>query len=622
MRADQLVQDLSWTLFVLIFVLVAIRAARRPTRAHVDMTLFFGALTAIIGLSVVTAALAPAAPPRWVSILTGAAVMALPYLLLRLVADFSVLPVWLLRATEVGLFLSVVAIGVLPTPLPAAATLVLVAYFVAVVAYESWAFVAAASRSRGVTRRRMQAAAAGSACIGAVLFVAGVGIVKPDWSAITGALSQVLGLASAICYLVGFAPPTWLRRAWQEPELRGFLGRAASLPRLGDTRGVVRELERTAADMLGGAGASLGLWDPQAGVLRFSGPADEDASEVWEIDPHAYPISGRPFLEQRARLVSDVSREDPQRTAVHAAFHTRAALAAPVTAGDKRMGVLVVYAHREPMFANSDLELIQLVADQAAVILESHALIEDATRVRALEETTRLKEDFLSSAAHDLKTPLTGMLSQAQLLLRRAQRDPGGPVDQVGLERLVREGRRLKALVQELLDASWAETTAPPDAIEAVDLAAIARDVCRRRRGCTVDGDASVIGRLDPVRMRQLLERLVENAVKFSPAGGDILVRVWREGDAARVAVIDQGIGIPPQDLPLVFDRFHRGSNVDDRRFAGLGLGLHVSRRIVELHGGRIWAESNPGTGSTFHVELPLGGRLDVIEPRVELAGA
>src|SRR5207248_3527151 len=103
------------------------------------------------------------------------------------------------------------------------------------------------------------------------------------------------------------------------------------------------------------------------------------------------------------------------------------------------LGVLTVYAARAPIFADEDLELVQLLADQAAVILESRALIDQAARVRAREEVARMKEDFLSAAAHDLKTPLTTLVAQAQMLERRAQRNPNAPADVVGIQKVVRE---------------------------------------------------------------------------------------------------------------------------------------------------------------------------------------
>ena len=120
--------------------------------------------------------------------------------------------------------------------------------------------------------------------------------------------------------------------------------------------------------------------------------------------------------------------------------------------------------------------------------------------------------------------------------------------------------------------------------------------------------DAPVIGTYDPRRIGQVVENLVENAVKYSPDGSEVRVDVAQRNSEAFIDVTDEGIGIPAGDLAQVFERFHRASNVDDRRFSGMGLGLFLCKGIVEQHGGRIWVESREGTGSTFHVVLPLEG--------------
>jgi signal transduction histidine kinase len=177
----------------------------------------------------------------------------------------------------------------------------------------------------------------------------------------------------------------------------------------------------------------------------------------------------------------------------------------------------------------------------------------------------------------------------------------------------------LQEFVLELLDASRLEGSGlvDPARYETVNLGELAQQVCDPDRAdrarCKVEAPEAVVGEFDAARVRQLVENLVENALKYSPRGEGVLVRVWQDADAAgggpeqaHVAVLDHGIGIPAQDLPNVFERFHRGRNVDDRRFAGLGLGLYICKGIAEQHGGRIWAESTPGMGSTFHVVLPL----------------
>src|SRR5204862_5304639 len=181
------------------------------------------------------------------------------------------------------------------------------------------------------------------------------------------------------------------------------LGRAASLPRLPDTTSIVRALEDGAAAAVGGPHAAIGLWDEEKSALRFEPRTGPSAGGVVEVSS-GQSIVGRVFALQRAIFSADVARDDPANAAAYRAGSTRAMLAAPITAGDRRLGVLVVYAPRAPVFADEDLALVRLLADQAAVILESRALIDEAARVRAREEATRLKDDFLSAAAHDLKT--------------------------------------------------------------------------------------------------------------------------------------------------------------------------------------------------------------------------
>jgi signal transduction histidine kinase len=420
--------------------------------------------------------------------------------------------------------------------------------------------------------------------------------------------------------------------------LRAFLSRAASLPRLPDTPSIVRELERGAAASVGAPAANIGLWDANDQRLHFNpssaaGPGSNPSSaagpgssasvqaglsptssvvqreQSWEMDPARHPGAGRAFIEQRSTLVTDMARADPENATLYETYQARSALSAPISAGDKRLGVLVVYAPRAPVFANSDLELVQLLADQAAVVLESRALIDEAARVRAREEATRLKDDFLSSAAHDLKTPLTGLVTQAQLLQRRAERNPERPVDRQGLDRLLEQSLRLRDLVLELLDASRLEQGSLLGEREVAELGDLVRRAGRRQgaswQRLDLDTEAPVYANVDRLRMEQVVVNLVENGLKYSPPDGRVRVRVWQDGDEARLAVSDRGIGIPIEDQPLIFERFHRGRNVDDRRFAGMGLGLYIARGIVAEHGGRIWLESTPAVGSTFHVALP-----------------
>jgi signal transduction histidine kinase len=223
----------------------------------------------------------------------------------------------------------------------------------------------------------------------------------------------------------------------------------------------------------------------------------------------------------------------------------------------------------------------------------------------------------VSAAAHDLKTPLTTVVAQAEFLERKALRDPGAPTDVPGLQRIVREGKRLAGLVTDLLDASRLEQGKLLTEREPVDVGALVSEVIAHHQqdvhATDVDIRGVVVGVYDRRRLEQLVENLVENAKKYSPEATPIDVAVWHQDGEARISVRDRGIGIPSADLPRIFERFSRASNVDDRKFHGMGLGLYICRGIVEEHGGRIWAESEIGKGSTFHVALPLqeGRRLN-----------
>ncbi len=601
MTATELLSLLTQAIFVAVFVLVLVRTIGQPTPAHLDMTVFFG-IAAIIIVESRASRLLGLTPPEWVTDLLIVGLVALPYVLLRLLDHFTRVPTIATRASEAGLAALAVAVVVVPA-LPGPLLLAVVGYFGIVALYCGGMFVRTARRTQGVTRRRLEAVSLGTILIGVDLVGAGIAgfLPEPDRS-IVSAAGQVLGLASAIAFYVGFAPPTVLRRAWQEPELRAFLARAAQLPRLGTTLEIVRELEHGAAGSTGSS-ARVGLWQSDEGVLRFW----NDDGSTSDVRPGQH-ISGRAFELQRTMLSVDPARDNPAAAEQYRTGHVGAMLVAPITAGEKRLGTLVLTAERPPLFAVSDIELARLIADQAAVILESRALIDHAARVRAQEVATRMKEDFLSAAAHDLKTPLTTVVAQAEFLERRAARDPAAPADVSGLRRIVREAKRLSALVTDLLDAARLEQGRLVGEREPVDLGRLVAETARRLDAlCEVDVRGAVVGSYDARRIEQLVQNLLENARKYSPSATPIRVAVWQEDGEARLTVEDEGIGIPAADLQRVFDRFARASNVDDRRFHGMGLGLYICRGIVEEHGGRIWAESAVGAGTTFYVALPLG---------------
>jgi PAS domain S-box-containing protein len=249
-------------------------------------------------------------------------------------------------------------------------------------------------------------------------------------------------------------------------------------------------------------------------------------------------------------------------------------------------------------------------------------LFAEAEQARAAaEEAVRLRDDFLTIASHELKTPLTSVTLQIQTLLRRV-REQGPAADAQVLERLVKTERqvhKLARLMEELLDVSRVAAARLPLELEEVDLTQVAREVLERvqeearRTGTSLElrGEGRVVGRWDRARLEQVVTNLVTNGIKYG-AGAPVVVSVRSSAAMALLEVTDRGIGIAPQDLERIFGKFERAVPV--RQYGGFGVGLYIVRRLVEALGGAVDVESAPGKGATFRITLPLAGP----EARVE----
>jgi signal transduction histidine kinase len=220
------------------------------------------------------------------------------------------------------------------------------------------------------------------------------------------------------------------------------------------------------------------------------------------------------------------------------------------------------------------------------------------------------RDDFLATVSHDLRSLLSGLSLSAQLLLEKAPTGAAGDLTRKCAGTSQRLVARMSRLVNDLLDVTSIEAGKVALLIEETDVADVLRDTLEAfeplaaAKGVSLSAEAEpppCVGRFDSGRVLEVLANLVSNALKFTSSGGRVSIRVAREGNELHFAVNDTGIGIPEDALQGVFEKFKQVAK--DRR--GLGLGLYISKGIVEAHGGRMWGESRLGAGSTFHFAIP-----------------
>jgi signal transduction histidine kinase len=238
-----------------------------------------------------------------------------------------------------------------------------------------------------------------------------------------------------------------------------------------------------------------------------------------------------------------------------------------------------------------------------------HVIEEQNLRLRELDQ---LKSEFVANVSHELRTPLTSILGFTEILIDGAAGDIGTE-QQEYLEIIERSSRRMLRLIDDLLLLSRLETRSIEVRVEEIDLTSLIQEaglelsLSAEKAGvslaCSVDGDAPM--QCDRERIRQIIDNLVNNAVKFTPSGGTVTLSGWRESGAWMISVADNGIGIPESDLENLFKKFFRASNADPKITPGTGLGLTITKAIVEAHRGTISVESIQGTGTTFTVCLP-----------------
>ena len=366
-------------------------------------------------------------------------------------------------------------------------------------------------------------------------------------------------------------------------------------------------------------------------VLSRFGPAFErpEITAVWsQLTTMRIPASGSlmgRLLRERRTIHIEDARADPELWGASGLIKVTGAqtvLAVPMLRESVLLGGVIVGRTAVRPFTEREIALVQTFADQAAIAIENVRLFNETREKSAqlevanqeLAAASRHKSEFLANMSHELRTPLNAVIGFSDVLEQGLFGDLNEKQADYTRD-IASSGRHLLDLVNEILDLSKVEAGrmeldrsefALADTIHAA--LAFVRE---RAAGHRIELRAQLpenLGTLvaDERKIRQVLLNLLSNAVKFTPDGGHVAVRAQRGGDQIQISVQDTGIGIAPEDQPRVFEEFRQVGKTSDRSREGTGLGLTLAKRFIELHGGRIWIDSELGKGTTFTVALPL----------------
>ncbi len=376
--------------------------------------------------------------------------------------------------------------------------------------------------------------------------------------------------------------------------------------------------------------SALLVWEPEEENLRPVAVHDAHGDDVpladgLRVTREVNPALFSKMVESRRISTLDTSAPHPSQPAATAAMESPSASLAkqlgiqtnvyvPLTARDQVLGVLALAQPEERPL--EDLDFAEIVGANLSVALENARLYQDAVETtKQLEEIDRLKTQFLANMSHELRTPLNSIIGFSRVILKGID-GPLTDMQRTDLQAVYDSGQHLLGLINDILDISKIQAGKMELSFEEMNLREVIKGVMSTSivliKDKPIELQQSIppdlpTMRADTRRIRQVLFNLIGNSAKFTEQG---FIRVEAQASPTEVviSVSDSGTGIPPNKLRTIFEEFTQADGSSTRRAGGTGLGLSITRNFVELHGGRIWAESTPGVGSTFHVALPIGG--------------
>ncbi len=376
--------------------------------------------------------------------------------------------------------------------------------------------------------------------------------------------------------------------------------------------------------------AQIHLFNDTKDTLILAAGAGEIGRKMVDAQ-HAIPADSESSLvaraaRERTAIISNDVNSDPGYQPDPYLPETRSEMTIPMIVGDQVLGVFDVQSDVPGDFSDEDANIFTTLSAQVAVSLQNARLyVEQSTTLTKLRELDRLKNSFLANMSHELRTPLNSILGFADVMLEELD----GPLTEnmtTDLGLIQKNGQHLLHLINDVLDMAKIESgrmNLNPEQFFVHSLldevTSITSNLASEKNISLFtekDSDATVQVFADRTRLRQVMINLVNNAIKFTDQGN---IRLWtaRKDGMITIRVKDTGMGIPPDKLEDIFQEFTQVDTSTTRKVGGTGLGLPISRKLIEMHGGRLWAESTgiPGEGSTFFVELPVEARIsDTVE--------
>ena len=366
---------------------------------------------------------------------------------------------------------------------------------------------------------------------------------------------------------------------------------------------LLRKILRVAVNLSNAESALVFLFDETKGgiVLQISSSL-QNSSTILCSDLSSDNIAGQVAAEGKPVIVPQISPDQRPIVSADPLLPTpiRSLIAVPLVAKDKVQGVLQVVNKKQGLFTDADVDVLTVLAAQAAIAVENSRLYQQA--------------DLINELVHELRTPLASILTITYLLKRSDLTE-----DQrlQFTESIADEVTRLNNLASSYLEYSRLETGRLTFTASLIDLSAVLQECARilqpkaREAGIQLTlalPDHPLTFEGDENKIKQVVINLLNNAIKYNSPGGHVNIDAWGDGQTVGFSVQDDGIGIPEEDLPHVFEKFYRATPIQEA-YPGTGLGLSICSRIVEIHSGTIRVQSQVKAGSTFTVELPVRAR-------------